>query len=117
MDHHGLSDRRVSVEMSKEQRISEVFNNSRSTPITRQFEKILCDIHNHFLPLINKGLDNDHIMSGCQTDEVIKEVRVLYYKQLKMDGGKPESVLSFRHQNKRLPSRDFTKNKMHVRGN
>ena len=55
------------------------------------FEKILCPIHNHLQSLLNKILDNDHIPSGHQIQDVLEEFRVMYYKELKVDGDKPES--------------------------
>ena len=54
VDHHGFQDRRVSVQMSKQHRISEVLINSRTTPISRHFEKIMCVIRNHLLSLLTK---------------------------------------------------------------
>ena len=82
VDHHGVQDRRVSVQMSKQHRISEVLSNSVATPISRHFEKILCAIHNHLLPLLNKILDNCHIPSGRQIEDVLEELRTMYYNSI-----------------------------------
>ena len=78
VDHHGVQDRRVSVQMSKQHHISEVLSNSRSTPISRHFKKILCAILNHLLPLLTKILDKDHIPYVRQIEDVLEEFRVMY---------------------------------------
>ena len=62
----------------------------RATPISRHFEKILCAILNHLLPLLTKILDNDRIPSVRQIEDVLEEFRDMYYKEIKMDGAKPD---------------------------
>ncbi len=69
-----------------------VDSKTRATPISRHFEKILCAIRNRLLPILNKILDNGRIPTGRQVDEVLEEVRAMYYKQMNMDGGKAESA-------------------------
>jgi hypothetical protein len=91
VDQHGFQDRRVSAQMSKQHRVVEVLSNTRTTPISRHFEKILCAIRNHLLPLLTKILDNGRIPSGRQNDDVLQELRAMYYKEMKMDGAKPDS--------------------------
>jgi hypothetical protein len=91
VDQHGFQDRRVSAQMRKQHRVVEVLRNTRTTAISRHFEKILCAIRNHLLPLLTKILDNDHIPSGRQNDDVLQELRAMYYKEMKMDGAKPDS--------------------------
>ena len=76
--------------MSKQHCVVEVLSNTRTTPISRHFEKILCAIRNHLLSLLTKILDNDHIPSVRQNDDVLEDLRVMYYKEMKMDGAKPE---------------------------
>ena len=46
------------MEESKQFRIVQVESNTRGTPISRHFEKILCAIRNRLLPILNKILDN-----------------------------------------------------------
>ncbi len=60
--------------MSKQFCIVPVDSKTRATPISRHFEKILCDIRNHLLPILNKILDNGRIPTGHQVDEVLEEV-------------------------------------------
>ena len=43
------------------------------------------DIHNHLLSDLNGVLDDGHIPSGHQVDDVLEEMRVKYYQKLKMD--------------------------------
>ena len=83
VDHHGFQDRRVSVQISNQHLILEVQSNTRNTPSSRNFGKILCAIRNHFLSLLNKILDNDHIPSGLQMEDFCEELRVMYYKDKK----------------------------------
>jgi hypothetical protein len=84
--------RKVSAEMSKQFRIVPVDSKTRDTPISRHFEKILCPIHNRLLPILNKILDNGRIPTGRQVDEVLEEVIVMYYKQMKTEGAKADSA-------------------------
>jgi hypothetical protein len=42
--------------------------------------------------ILNKILDNGRIPTGHQVDEVIEEVCVTYYKEMKMEGTKEGSV-------------------------
>ena len=65
---------------------------TRATPISRHFEKILCAIRNRLLPILNKILDDGRIPTGRQLEEVLEEVRAMYYKQGKMDSAKAESA-------------------------
>ena len=78
-------------ECEKQNQCVYVQNNTRTTPISRHFEKILCVIHNHLLPLLNKILDDDHIPFGQQIEDVREDLRVMYYKEKKMDGVKPDN--------------------------
>jgi hypothetical protein len=64
VDQHGFQDRRVSTQMSKQHHVVEVLSNTRTTPISRHFEK---------------------------NDDVLQELRAMYYKEMKMDGAKSDS--------------------------
>ena len=76
--------------MSKQFRIVSVDSRTKTTPISRHFEKILCAIHNRWLPILNKILDNGRIPTGRHVDEVREEVRVMYYKQMKTEDAKAD---------------------------
>ncbi len=92
LDHYGLPDRRVSVELSKEHRISAVDRSTRKTPIVRRFEDTVCKVRNELLPILdNKVLVDGKIPSVHQTEEYIEELRVLYKQLLDKDGYKPTS--------------------------
>ena len=84
--------RKVTPEMSKQFRIVPVDSKTRATPISRHFENILCDVHNHFLSILNKILDHGRIPTGHQVDEVLEEVRAMYYKEMKMEVAKADSA-------------------------
>ena len=51
----------------------------------------MCVIHNHFLSLLNKILDNDRIPYDRQIEDVREDLHTMYYKEKKMDGVKPDS--------------------------
>jgi hypothetical protein len=70
--------------MSKQFRIVPVDSKTRATPISRHFEKILCAVRNRLLPILYKILDNGRIPTGRQVDDVLEEVRAMYYKEMKM---------------------------------
>jgi hypothetical protein len=92
LDHNGLPDRRVSVEMSKEHRISAVDSSTRKTPILRRFEDMVCKVRNELLPILDKKvLVDGKIPSGRQAQECTEELRVLYMQFLDKDGYKPAS--------------------------
>jgi hypothetical protein len=48
--------------------------------------------HNRLLPILYKILDNGRIPIGHQVDEVLEEVRTMYYKEVKMEGAKADSA-------------------------
>ena len=79
------------MQESKQFRIVQVESNTRRTPISTHFEKILCAIRNRLLPILNKILDNGRIPTGRQVEEVVEEVRAMYFKHMKTDGGKAGS--------------------------
>jgi len=78
--------------MSKQFRIVPVDSKTRATPISRHFEKILCAVRNRLLPILYKILDNGRIPTGRQVDDVLEEVRAMYYKEMKMEGAKADSA-------------------------
>ncbi len=84
--------RKVTPEMSKQLRIVPVDSKTRATSISRHFENILCAVHNRFLSILNKILDNGRIPTGHQVDEVFEEVRAMYYKEMKVEGAKADSA-------------------------
>ena len=87
LDHYGLPDRRVSVVVSKEHRISAVDSNTRKTPILRRFEDMVCKVRNELLPILDKKLLVDgKIPSGRQAQECIEDLRVLYKQLVDKDG-------------------------------
>jgi hypothetical protein len=91
-DHYGLPDMRVTVEESKQHRISDVTCSTRKTPILRRFEDMVCKVRNDLLPLLDKKvLVDGKIPSGRQKEECIEELRVLYKQLLDKDGFKPTS--------------------------
>ncbi len=51
---------------------------------------VLCTIHNRFLLLLYKVLDNGLIPTVRQVDEVLEELCVMYYRELKQDDDKTE---------------------------
>ena len=91
VDHHGFQDRRVSLELCKQYRMSSVDSTTRNTPISRHFEKILCSIRNRLLSLLNRVLDNGRIPTGHQVDKVLEDLSVIYYRELKQNGAQAES--------------------------
>ena len=92
LDHNGLPDRRVSAVVSKQHRISKVESSTRSTPISRRVEDMVCKVRNGLLPILDKKvLVDGKIPSGRQAQECIEELRVLYKKFLDKDGYKPTS--------------------------
>ena len=95
VDHHGFQDRRVSIEAFKQHRISVVDTTTRNTPISRHFEKILCAVRNRLLPILYKILDNGRIPTGRQVDDVLEEMRAMYYKEMKMEGTKVDRSDSY----------------------
>ena len=77
LDHYGLPDRRVSVEVSKEHRISAVDSSTRKTPILRRFEDMVCKVRNELLPILDKKvLVDGKIPSGRQAQECIEELEM-----------------------------------------
>ena len=73
LDHNGLPDTRVSVEVSKQHRISSVDISTRKTPILRRFEDMVCKVRNELLPILDKNvLVDGKIPSGRQTQECIE---------------------------------------------
>jgi hypothetical protein len=78
--------------MSKQFRIVPVDSKTRATHISRHFEKILCAVRNRLLPILYKILDNGRIPTGRQVDDVLEEVRAMYYKEMKMEGAKADSA-------------------------
>ena len=54
LDHNGLPDTRVSVEVFKQHRISSVDSSTRKTPILRRFEDMVCKVRNELLPILDK---------------------------------------------------------------
>ncbi len=104
--------------MSKQFRIVPVDSKTRTTPISRHFEKILCSIRNRLMPILNKILDNGRITTGHQVDEVIEEVCVMYYKQMKTEDGKEDRADSGEDGDGAALSRgDLTKTKRRFVGN
>ncbi len=68
LDHNGLPDRSVSVEMSKDHHISTVDSITRKTPILRRFEDMVCKVHHELFPILDKKvLVDGKIASGRQT--------------------------------------------------
>ena len=55
LDHNGLPDRRVSAAVSNQHRISVVEISTRSTPISRRFEDMVCKVRNGVLPILDKN--------------------------------------------------------------
>ena len=56
----------------------------------------MCSILNHLLSLLNRVLDNGRIPTVRQVDEVLVELRVIYYRELKQNGDQVESGYSDR---------------------
>jgi hypothetical protein len=74
LDHNGLPDNRVSVEKSKEHRITAVDSRTRKTCILRRFEDMVCKVHNELLPILDKKvLVDGKIPSGRQAEECMEE--------------------------------------------
>ena len=92
LDHNGLTDRRVSASESKQHRISVVQSSTRSTPISRRFEEMVCKVRNGLLPILDKNvLVDGKIPSVHQVEECIEELLGLYQQFLDKDGYKPAS--------------------------
>ena len=78
LDHNGLPDRRVSAAVSKHHRISAVESSTRSTPISRRFEAMVCTVRNVLLPILDKQvLVDGKIPSDRQVKECREELHAL----------------------------------------
>ena len=92
LDHNGLPDRRVSAAVSKQHRISVVESSTRSTPISRRFEAMVCAVRNGLLPILDKQvLVDGKIPSGRKVEECHEELHVLYQQHKSKDDHRPAS--------------------------
>lgn len=78
--HAGAEERHVTLDESKQSRITEVFTNTKKTKITRRVESVKKAVRNQLLVILDKIAPDGHIPTGRNVDDIREELRKMYYQ-------------------------------------
>ena len=78
--HTGVEERHVTLDESKQSRITEVFTNTRKTKISSRVETVKKAVRNQLLRMLDKIAPDSHIPTDRNVDDIREELRKMYYQ-------------------------------------
>ena len=72
--HAGAEERHVTLDESKQSRITDVFTNTKKTKITRRVETVKKTVRNQLQVILDKIAPDGHIPTGRNVDDIREEL-------------------------------------------